>query len=224
VSCHLDLVPSRPRPRRRARPLPARAMGAGRPAARPRRCWAAEPRRGGRSPSRRAIELPGAGAVAERVPTAAAGRHRRGAGQSWLCRDGGQPHLRAGGDSLRRRPRRRGQPGRAGWGPGAPDRPISGAVPPTGRGLRLQGRRPGLGGRPARAASRRRGRAGPAGIAVAGRAPRVRPVRRRRGRGGGRPPTSPHTTPKSRSPSTAGGRCTAMPVPATPCRSRGQLM
>lgn len=101
------LVPGRPRPRRQARRLPARAMGAGRPAARPRRRRAVEPRRGERSSGRRAVELPGAGAVPERVPAAAAGRHRRGAGQPWLCRSWGQPHLRDRSDSLRRRPGRR---------------------------------------------------------------------------------------------------------------------
>ena len=94
-------------------------------------------------------------------PPPAVGGHRRGTGQPRLCRGGGEPHLRERGDGVRRRPGRPVEPGGGGRAAGPPDRDptLPGAVRPAGRGLRLQGRRPGLGGRPARAAARRRGRA-----------------------------------------------------------------
>ena len=95
---------------------------------------------------------PRAAPLAERVLTAPARRHRRGAGQPRLRRRRRQPHVRDRRHRLRRRPRRGHEPGRARRGARPAGRPPRGGVPSPRRGLRVQGRRPALRRRPPRTA------------------------------------------------------------------------
>ena len=156
----VGVVPGRARRTRRAGHLPARAVAARGPVHRPRRRGAPHPRAGGRAGGPVAAGAPRPAPVAERVLAAPAERAGRGAGQPRLRRRRDQPHLRDHRDPVRRRPRHPGEPCRPRWGARAAVRIARGGVPPARTGLRLQGRRPGVGRRPPRGAP---GRDGPAG-------------------------------------------------------------
>jgi hypothetical protein len=66
-------------------------------------------------------------------PAAAVCRHRRGAGQSWLCRCGREPQLRDSGDGVRRQSSSPHESGRGLGVLGPQTGAVSGAVPPEGR-------------------------------------------------------------------------------------------